>query len=92
MGSLRADSLRRDRELLVTNAPATVSVRSGALARAERRRETRPLGGLLSPLIEASIGTSDSCTSRLFASRGTCSVGELWPRSGGSLWTLASFR
>lgn len=89
LGTLIA-SLRQDRKLLLTNAPATVSllqrplwVRSGALAKGERRGETRPLGGLLSPLIEASIGTSDSHTYRLFASGGTCSLGELWPRSAG---------
>jgi hypothetical protein len=99
-GSLIANSLGRDRKLSITKAPATVSllqyllwVRSGALAKAERRRgESRPLGCLLSPWIEASIGTSDLHTYRLFDSGGTCSLGELWPRSLGNLWSLASFR
>jgi hypothetical protein len=98
-GSLIANSLGRDRKLSITKASATVSllpcplwVRSGALAKAERRGESRPLGCLLSPWIEASIGTSNLHTYRLFDSGGTCSLGELWPRSLGNLWSLASFR
>ena len=95
IGSLIADSSRRDRKLSVTNAPATLSllqrplrVRSGALAKANRRAETRPLGCLLSPLIEVSISTSDWHTYRLFDSGGTCSPGELWARSGGNIWSF----
>jgi len=92
IGSLIADSLRRDRKFSVTNPPATLSLLqrpiSGPerrLANANRRGETRPLGCLLSPWVEVSIGTSDSHTYRLFDSGGTCSPGELWARSGGNM-------